>query len=227
MQGRERAAYRLAEAPADTDAVPGRRLIWVGTGHLLTTLAVNRLVALARLLGPARVNTLLLKRILTEPRRQTASGRRTIKAVSGTTSAGARNHPAALVRRATSLRFASNSQPLLVAAGCKPRAGQRDVPSRKLRDSAGGGSEGNATQTGMRPKRRSPITRAVCHRHSSGAPLGICHPCRRPGPFSQLRARSSAVCADHARCVTPSHIDRQEARKGALPGRAHEPRRPT
>src|SRR5262249_19079860 len=163
--------------------------------------------------------TLLLKRILTEPRRQTASGRRTIKAVSGTTSAGARNHSAALVRRATSLRFASNSQPLLVAAGCKPCAGHRDVPSRKLRDSGGGGSEGNATQTGKRPKRRSPITRAVCHRHSSGAPLGICHPRRRPGPFSQVRARSLAVCADHARCVTPSHIDRQEPRKGALSGR--------
>jgi len=42
LQGRERGAYRLAQAAADTDPVPVRRPISVGTGHILTTHPVNR-----------------------------------------------------------------------------------------------------------------------------------------------------------------------------------------
>ena len=42
LQGRERGAYRLAQAAADTDAVPVRRPISAGTGHDLTTHAVHR-----------------------------------------------------------------------------------------------------------------------------------------------------------------------------------------
>jgi len=42
LQGRERGAYRLAQAAADTDPVPVRRPISVGTGHVLTMHAVNR-----------------------------------------------------------------------------------------------------------------------------------------------------------------------------------------
>jgi hypothetical protein len=44
--------------------------------------------------------TLLLKRILTEPRRQPVSGRRAVEVISGTTSAGGGiNQPAVLVHR--------------------------------------------------------------------------------------------------------------------------------
>src|SRR5690348_7537841 len=42
LQGRERGTYRLAQAAADTDAVAIRRPISAGTGHILTTYAVNR-----------------------------------------------------------------------------------------------------------------------------------------------------------------------------------------
>jgi hypothetical protein len=55
LQGRERGAHRFAEVPADPDAVPGRPPIGVGTGHVLTTQAVNRPDAVARSPGPARV----------------------------------------------------------------------------------------------------------------------------------------------------------------------------
>ena len=37
LQGGERGAYRLAQAAADTDAVPVGRPVGVGTGHGLTT----------------------------------------------------------------------------------------------------------------------------------------------------------------------------------------------
>src|SRR5215470_5400144 len=42
LQGRERGAYRLAQAAAETDAVPAGRPVGVGAGHVLTTRAVNR-----------------------------------------------------------------------------------------------------------------------------------------------------------------------------------------
>src|SRR5215470_8768763 len=42
LQGRERGAYRLAQAAADTDPVPVRRPVSAGTGHILTTHPVNR-----------------------------------------------------------------------------------------------------------------------------------------------------------------------------------------
>src|SRR5215470_18305254 len=42
LQGRERGAYRLAQAAADTDAVPVCRPVGAGAGHGLTTHAVNR-----------------------------------------------------------------------------------------------------------------------------------------------------------------------------------------
>src|SRR5215471_2659747 len=55
LQGGERGADRLAQAAADTDPVPVRRLISVGTGHGLTTHPVDRPAAVPRLSGPAQV----------------------------------------------------------------------------------------------------------------------------------------------------------------------------
>jgi len=42
LQGRERGAYRLAQAPADTDPVPVRRPVTVCTCHVLTTHPAGR-----------------------------------------------------------------------------------------------------------------------------------------------------------------------------------------
>ena len=46
----------------------------------------------------------------------------------------------------------------------------------------------------------------------------------RPGLLTRLLARSLAVCADHATCVTPAHPVRQEAREGAQRDRGRWPR---
>ena len=53
LQGGECAAYRLAQAAADTDTVPVRLWIVVRTGHFLTTYGVARQLAAAPSSGPA------------------------------------------------------------------------------------------------------------------------------------------------------------------------------
>src|SRR5215472_11019575 len=42
LQGRKRRAYRLAQAAADTDAVPAGRPVGAGAGHVLTIRVVTR-----------------------------------------------------------------------------------------------------------------------------------------------------------------------------------------
>jgi hypothetical protein len=128
-----------------------------------------------------------------------------------------------------------------LAAGCEPRAGLREMPSRKLRDSAaaGGGSDGHGDVGGHKAERGSPkpgrfgpgthpVPRRPAGQHpgqprSPGPPAMVTvrgtaadqSPARRPGLLSRLLSRSLAVCADHATCVTPAHPVRQEAREGA------------
>src|SRR5215510_3391322 len=75
LQGGERGAYRLAQAAADTDPVPVRRPIGAGTGHVLTTHAVNRPAGGSTVTGTCTGDLLLPKRILTEPRRRPAHNR--------------------------------------------------------------------------------------------------------------------------------------------------------
>ena len=53
VQGGECAAYRLAQAAADTDTVPVRLRIVVRTGHFLTTRGVARQLAAVPSSGPA------------------------------------------------------------------------------------------------------------------------------------------------------------------------------
>src|SRR5690348_6435705 len=87
LQGRERGAYRFAQAAADTDAVPVRRPISVGTGHVFTTHAVNRPAGGSTVIGTCTDAPSCLSG--SSPRVAASAGerRRTIEVSSGTISA--------------------------------------------------------------------------------------------------------------------------------------------
>jgi len=93
LQGGERRAYRLAERAADTDAVPVRRPVSVGAGHVLTTHAVNRAAGGSAVIGTGTGDPLLRQRILTVSRGvgRAAAGARS-GVIFGTIGASGRRH---------------------------------------------------------------------------------------------------------------------------------------
>ena len=87
LQGRERGAYRLAQAAADTDPVPVRRPISAGTGHGLTTHAVHRPAGGRTVIGTCTGAPSWLSGSSPRAAARPVSGRRTIEVISGTISA--------------------------------------------------------------------------------------------------------------------------------------------
>src|SRR5215471_14652174 len=87
LQGRERGAYRLAQAAADTDAVPVGRPVGAGTGHVLTTHAVNRPAVGSTVIRTCTGDPSCLSGSSPRATARPVSGRRTIEVISGTISA--------------------------------------------------------------------------------------------------------------------------------------------
>src|SRR5262249_8515652 len=87
LQGRERGAYRLAQAAADTDPVPVGRPVGAGTGHVLTTHAVNRPAVGSTVIGTCTGDPSCLSGSSPRATARPVSGRRTIEVISGTISA--------------------------------------------------------------------------------------------------------------------------------------------
>jgi len=121
LQGGERRAYRLAEGAADTDAVPVRRPVSVGAGHVLTTHAVNRAAGGSAVIGTGTGDPLLRQRILTVSRGvgRAAAGARS-RVISGTIGASGRRHDRAQ-RAAGRLAWLRSSAGTSCRAGAVPR----------------------------------------------------------------------------------------------------------
>ena len=107
LQSRERGAYRLAQAAADTDAVPVCRQVGVGTGHVLTRHAVNRPARGSKVIGTGTGDPSCVRGFSPRAAAPTAD--------SGTalTPAG---HPAA-----GELHRSTDADGLVRRAGCQPR----------------------------------------------------------------------------------------------------------
>src|SRR5262249_27884400 len=153
------------------------------------------------------------------------------------------DQPAVLPHRTASpIRFAVSSPPPSPGGCCRePRVWLREMPPRKLGDSAaaGGGSAGMGTWAGHAAGAGSREVGSL--RLVAGIPCRAVQPVSRdqPGrarwsrsgrttahqsPHGTTRGscpRSLAVCADHTTCVTPTHPVTQEARKRAQRNRAH------
>jgi hypothetical protein len=251
LQGRERGADRLAQAAADTDAVPVRRPISVGTGHGLTT-HVNRSAGGRMVTGTCTGDPSCLSR--SSPRAAALAGERPahdrgdlrhdqrlwLEDMTGPRArrVTSRGCAPAQARRAGPLPCRSRSAsrpresdcfsglrrtrlPFPLAAGCEPRAGLREMPSRNLRDDLPHPRAGRRHPHRCPDRKRQPPALTPSTRRCGHPGRRLTH--QRPGNKGKRAIMTTGTTSRtaHLLALTNKGDHVRPGRPGAPPGISH------